>query len=151
MFAYTLKRLGLAILVALFVSAVAFALLRLSGDPAHPFTRGTLCAKVNHYLDRVYHPDRVLHPLKRVGPKGEGRFVRVSWDDALGDIAARWRAIVAESACSPTISATGSPGATFSRRKETTSTPANVGSTSSRRRASIRVTAGDALQSSAGR
>ena len=45
---------------------------RLYGDPNHPFTRGTLCAKVNHYLERVYHPDRVLHPLKRAGHKGEG-------------------------------------------------------------------------------
>jgi anaerobic selenocysteine-containing dehydrogenase len=70
---------------------------RLVGDPTHPFTRGTLCAKVNHYLERVYHPDRVLHPLKRVGPKGEGRFERISWDEALADIAGRWRAIVAES------------------------------------------------------
>lgn len=70
---------------------------RLQGDPAHPFTRGTLCAKVNHYLERVYHPDRVLHPLKRVGPKGEGRFERVSWEDALGDIAARWHHISQES------------------------------------------------------
>src|SRR5215813_6290229 len=70
---------------------------KLYGDPGHPFTRGTLCAKVNHYLERVYHPDRVLHPLKRVGHKGEGRFVRVSWDDALTDIACRWRAIAAES------------------------------------------------------
>jgi anaerobic selenocysteine-containing dehydrogenase len=69
---------------------------RLSGDPAHPFTRGTLCAKVNHYLERVYHPDRVLYPLKREGRKGEGRFVRVSWDEALRDIASRWRAIVDE-------------------------------------------------------
>jgi anaerobic selenocysteine-containing dehydrogenase len=70
---------------------------RLSGDPAHPFTRGTLCAKVNHYLERVYHPERVLHPLKRAGRKGEGRFVRVSWDEALADIATRWRAIASES------------------------------------------------------
>src|SRR5262249_14529962 len=70
---------------------------RLYGDPAHPFTRGTLCAKVNHYLERVYHPDRVLHPLKRVGPKGEGHFACVSWDEALADIASRWRAIVEES------------------------------------------------------
>ncbi len=70
---------------------------RLSGDPTHAFTRGTLCAKVNHYLERVYHPDRVLHPLKRAGRKGEGRFVRVSWDEALADIASRWHAIVDES------------------------------------------------------
>jgi anaerobic selenocysteine-containing dehydrogenase len=70
---------------------------RLYGDPDHPFTRGTLCAKVNHYLDRVYHPERVLHPLKRVGAKGEARFERVSWDEALADIASRWRALVAES------------------------------------------------------
>jgi anaerobic selenocysteine-containing dehydrogenase len=69
---------------------------RLYGDPDHPFTRGTLCAKVNHYLERVYHPDRVLHPLKRVGPKGEGRFARVTWDEALTDIASRWHAIVGE-------------------------------------------------------
>lgn len=67
---------------------------RLSGDPTHPFSCGTLCAKVTHYLDRVYHPDRVLHPLKRVGPKGTGQFVRVSWDEALRDIAARWTQII---------------------------------------------------------
>ena len=70
---------------------------RLAGDPAHPFTRGTLCAKVNHYLERVYHPDRVLHPLKRTGRKGEGTFTPVSWTEALADIAARWQAIIAES------------------------------------------------------
>jgi anaerobic selenocysteine-containing dehydrogenase len=62
---------------------------RLYGDPGHPFTRGTLCAKVDHYLERVYHPDRVLRPLKRAGGKGDGRFVRVSWDDALTDIGER--------------------------------------------------------------
>jgi anaerobic selenocysteine-containing dehydrogenase len=71
--------------------------LTLTGNPDHPFTRGTLCAKVNHYLERVYHPERVLHPLKRVGAKGEARFARVSWDEALADIASRWRAIVDES------------------------------------------------------
>lgn len=70
---------------------------RLVGDPGHPFTRGTLCAKVNHYLERVYHPDRLLFPLKRVGAKGEARFARVTWDEALADIAARLREIAAES------------------------------------------------------
>ena len=70
---------------------------KLSGDPTHPFTRGTLCAKVNHYLERVYHPDRVLYPLKRAGRKGDGRFVRVTWDEALADIAARLQAVAAES------------------------------------------------------
>lgn len=70
---------------------------KLYGDPEHPFTRGTLCAKVNHYLERVYHTDRLQYPLKRVGPKGEGQFVRVSWDEALTDIAAKWHAIIADS------------------------------------------------------
>jgi len=70
---------------------------RLSGDPTHPFTRGTLCAKVNHYLERVHHPDRVLYPLRRVGRKGEARFERVSWDAALAEIAERWLRIAAES------------------------------------------------------
>lgn len=70
---------------------------KLSGDPTHPFTRGTLCAKVNHYLERVYHPDRVLYPLKREGRKGDGNFVRVTWDEALADIAERLRAVAAES------------------------------------------------------
>ena len=57
---------------------------QLVGDPNHPFTRGGLCAKVNHYLERVYSPDRVLYPLRRVGAKGEGKFERVSWDDGTG-------------------------------------------------------------------
>jgi anaerobic selenocysteine-containing dehydrogenase len=48
------------------------------GDPEHRFTRGFLCAKVNQYLDRVYSPDRILHPLRRVGRKGEGRFERIT-------------------------------------------------------------------------
>jgi anaerobic selenocysteine-containing dehydrogenase len=70
---------------------------RLRGDPSHPFTRGALCAKVSRYLDRVYSPDRLLHPLRRVGRKGEGRFERVGWDEALAGIAERLQAVVAES------------------------------------------------------
>jgi anaerobic selenocysteine-containing dehydrogenase len=66
---------------------------KLVGDPEHPYTRGTLCAKVNRYLDRVYSPDRVLHPLRRVGAKGEGSFERVSWDEALAGIAGRLQEI----------------------------------------------------------
>jgi anaerobic selenocysteine-containing dehydrogenase len=61
----------------------------IGGDPDHRFTRGFLCAKVNRYLERVYSPDRVLHPMKRVGRKGEGRFERISWDEALGLVAGR--------------------------------------------------------------
>ena len=54
-------------------------------------------AKVSKYLDRVYSPDRVLYPMRRLGAKGEGRFARVSWDEALDEIADRWRRIIAES------------------------------------------------------
>jgi anaerobic selenocysteine-containing dehydrogenase len=67
----------------------------LGGDPDHRFTKGFLCAKVNRYLERVYSPERILHPLKRVGPKGEGRFRRISWDEALDEIAARFREVIA--------------------------------------------------------
>lgn len=65
------------------------------GDPDHPTTHGALCTKVSRYAERTYHPDRLLHPLRRVGPKGSGRFERVSWDAALSDIAARLGAIAA--------------------------------------------------------
>ena len=68
----------------------------IGGDPDHRFTRGFLCAKVNQYLDRVYSPDRILHPLRRVGKKGEGRLARISWDQALDEIADRFRRIIAE-------------------------------------------------------
>jgi anaerobic selenocysteine-containing dehydrogenase len=61
-----------------------------------PFTGGTLCTKVARYLDRTYAPSRILHPMKRVGRKGEGRFARISWDEALDTIAARFKAIAAE-------------------------------------------------------
>src|SRR5919107_2211278 len=66
---------------------------RIAGDPDHPFTNGFLCAKVNRYLERTYHRDRLLHPLKRTGKKGSGSFVRIPWDEALGEIADRLSAI----------------------------------------------------------
>ena len=90
---------------------------RIQGDPEHPVTRGFLCAKVAKYLDRVYSPERVLYPMRRVGPKGPaiaaeersfaplGRtnasvptraFERISWDEALDEIAHRFRRIIAE-------------------------------------------------------
>ncbi|MGP0020105.1 MAG: molybdopterin-dependent oxidoreductase [Candidatus Sulfotelmatobacter sp.] len=88
---------------------------KIQGDSEHPVTRGFLCAKVAKYLDRVYSPDRVLYPMRRVGPKGPaagaavaGRSARatqsilpqtwrrISWDEALDEIAARFRAVAAE-------------------------------------------------------
>jgi molybdopterin guanine dinucleotide-containing S/N-oxide reductase-like protein len=92
---------------------------RVQGDPGHPVTRGFLCAKVAKYLDRVYSPDRVLYPMRRVGPKGQSAavrerssaplgpagvpvsppshaFERISWDEALDEIAHRFRSIIAE-------------------------------------------------------
>jgi molybdopterin guanine dinucleotide-containing S/N-oxide reductase-like protein len=90
---------------------------RIQGDPEHPVTRGFLCAKVAKYLDRVYSPGRVLYPMRRVGPKGPSAdaanagggaratrepseaFQRISWDEALDEIAHRLRRIVAEYGC----------------------------------------------------
>jgi molybdopterin guanine dinucleotide-containing S/N-oxide reductase-like protein len=87
---------------------------RIQGDPEHPVTRGFLCAKVAKYLDRVYSPDRVLYPMRRVKPKGigsslQGRagthvaplsvpaaFERISWDDALDEITQHFRGVAAE-------------------------------------------------------
>src|ERR1700680_2485989 len=95
---------------------------KVKGDPAHPVTRGFLCAKVAKYLDRVYSPDRVLYPMRRVGPKGLRRFAppgrvedpsphkpdphkldphkqewqRITWDEAIEEITSRFRKIIAE-------------------------------------------------------
>ncbi len=66
---------------------------KLRGDPDHPFTRGFLCPKVANYLDRVYHRDRLLYPLRRIGPKGTGQFERISWDEAIRTIADQFAAI----------------------------------------------------------
>jgi anaerobic selenocysteine-containing dehydrogenase len=76
------------------IDGVAVAL---RGDRDHPFTRGALCGKMAGYLDHVYRPDRVLQPLRRVGPKGAGRFEPIGWDEALVEVARRFRAIAASS------------------------------------------------------
>src|SRR5580698_3182101 len=60
---------------------------KLRGNPDHPVTRGFLCAKVAKYLDREYSPQRLLYPQNRIGAKGEGRFARITWDEALDTIA----------------------------------------------------------------
>ena len=70
--------------------------IKVQGNPSHPATGGVLCAKVAKYAERTHHPERLLHPLKRVGPKGSGQFQRVGWAEALADIAARLGAIAAQ-------------------------------------------------------
>jgi len=78
---------------------------KIQGDPEHPVTRGFLCAKVAKYLDRVYSPDRVLYPMRRIIPKGPSTepsvarreaWQRISWDEALDEITARFQKISAE-------------------------------------------------------
>jgi anaerobic selenocysteine-containing dehydrogenase len=69
---------------------------RLRGNPSHPVTRGFLCGKVAQYLEREYSPARLLYPQRRVGAKGEGKFERISWDEALDTIAARLQEIAKE-------------------------------------------------------
>ncbi len=69
--------------------------IKVQGNPAHALTDGVLCTKVSRYTERTYHPERVLTPLRRVGPKGAGRFEPVGWDEALNDIATRLQAIAA--------------------------------------------------------
>jgi anaerobic selenocysteine-containing dehydrogenase len=68
---------------------------RIAGDPDHPFTNGFLCAKVNRYIERTYHEARLTSPMRRIGPKGSGRFAPISWESALTEIAERLGAIAA--------------------------------------------------------
>jgi len=70
---------------------------RVEGDPDHPFTAGFACGKVNRDADLVHSPQRLATPLRRTGPKGEGTFTPITWDEALDEITTRWQAIIAES------------------------------------------------------
>lgn len=66
------------------------------GNRDHPMTRGGLCVKLKDYEKRHYHPDRLLHPMRRTGPKGSGQFEQISWEEALDEITTRWKAIIDE-------------------------------------------------------
>jgi anaerobic selenocysteine-containing dehydrogenase len=78
---------------AMLVTVTNGRAIEIRGDPGHPNTAGVLCTKVSRYLDRTYHTDRLLHPLKRIGRKGEGKFERISWEEALSTIATRLKSI----------------------------------------------------------
>ena len=71
-------------------------LIAVKGNADHPMTRGGLCVKLNDYEKRHYHPDRLLYPMKRVGPKGTKQFERISWDEALDTIVDKWQSIIKE-------------------------------------------------------
>ncbi len=71
-------------------------LVAVKGNADHPMTRGGLCVKLNDFEKRHYHPDRLLYPMKRVGPKGTKQFERISWDEALDTIVEKWQAIIQE-------------------------------------------------------
>ena len=81
---------------AMLVSVRGGRAVEVRGDPGHPFTRGGLCVKVNNYVDKAYSPERVLYPMRRAGPKGSGQFTRISWEEALDEIAGRFRSAIAE-------------------------------------------------------
>jgi anaerobic selenocysteine-containing dehydrogenase len=88
---------------AMLVTVENGRVVRVAGDPTHPFTRGALCTKVANYHERTHSPARVCTPLKRVGVKGEGRFARISWDQALDEITRRFRALATSSEGAQTI------------------------------------------------
>lgn len=80
---------------ALLVTVEDGRAVKVAGDPDHPGTQGVLCTKVSRYTERTYHPDRLLSPMKRVGPKGSGQFAPIGWDEALDIVAERLGAIAA--------------------------------------------------------
>ncbi|OMG45681.1 oxidoreductase [Paenibacillus macerans] len=71
-------------------------IVKVTGNPDHPVTQGAICNKVRNMAERVYHPERVLYPLKRVGAKGEGKFARITWDEAVAEISGRYKELIRE-------------------------------------------------------
>ncbi len=71
-------------------------IVKVTGNPEHPITQGAICNKVRNMAERVYHPERVLYPLKRIGAKGEGKFERITWEEAIAEIAGRFKEQIRE-------------------------------------------------------
>ncbi|MFC7678648.1 molybdopterin-dependent oxidoreductase [Paenibacillus sp. GCM10028914] len=71
-------------------------IVKVAGNPEHPVTKGAICNKVRNMAERVYHPERLLYPLRRIGPKGEVAFERISWDEAIREITERFKALTHE-------------------------------------------------------
>lgn len=67
---------------------------KIMGHPSQPITQGIICEKARYYAERVYGSDRVLFPMKRIGPKGRGEFERITWDEALNEIIQRWKVLI---------------------------------------------------------
>lgn len=93
-----------------YVDVETLKIKKFEGNPLHPGSRGRNCAKGPATLNQVYDPDRILYPLKRAGKRGEGKWVRVSWDEALDDIAARVRKAIIEKRQTEIIYHVGRPG-----------------------------------------
>jgi len=71
-------------------------IVKIEGDPAHPVTQGSICNKVRNMAERIYDPNRLEYPLKRIGGKGEGRFERITWEEAVDTITSRWKRLIRE-------------------------------------------------------
>ncbi|KGM45664.1 molybdopterin oxidoreductase family protein [Neobacillus niacini] len=78
----------------LLIHKVDGKVVKVDGDPDHPVTKGNICNKVRHMAERLYDENRLKYPMKRVGPKGEGKFERISWDEAITTITSKWNSII---------------------------------------------------------
>ncbi|AJY76681.1 molybdopterin-containing oxidoreductase family protein [Paenibacillus beijingensis] len=71
-------------------------IVKVTGNPDHPVTQGAICNKVRNMAERIYHPDRIQYPMKRIGAKGEGKFERITWQEAIDEIVQRFQQIIKE-------------------------------------------------------
>ncbi len=76
------------------VEVVDGKITRIVGAANHPVTQGIICEKARYYPQRVYSSDRILYPMKRTGPKGSGEFTRITWNEALNEIAQHWQSLI---------------------------------------------------------